>query len=494
MTSEQSPLGRMVRHSTIYAAGNMTRQLAGFLMLPIYTRYLTPADYGVVGLLTFALAIMEPFFGARLGAAMPKYYFQEESRKKRNAVISTALSITGAVSAATALILFLLRDSASSLLFGTTDYAMIVGLFGFQILTQAVEYYGMTFIRIQQRPKLFITISLSKLALQLALNITLVVWLKMEVMGVVVSGVVSSSLCALGLSIYMVIRTGTRFDLSLAVSMLRFSWPLWFVGLTSLYIYSGNRYYIRIFSSLDDIGLYELAIKFAMILSLLIWMPFNQFWETERFNYYRQGNARSIFSGTYQMIMIILVGATLCIGIGAEPVIRIMAGPDFHDAHFAVPILTLAMTLSCITSFITFSFLATDNTRAVSYIGYLTAGVITVLNVALIPRYGYVGAAVALAGALLFQFLITYRWGRKFYDMGINVRLTMLLLGMSAAVFAINTFIFSSSSIWMDFLMKGALLLTSLVLLAGILWKTKNTRAQMEVLIGRLKSRLPGSA
>jgi O-antigen/teichoic acid export membrane protein len=90
---------RIVKHSTIYAIGNILRQIASFIMLPIYTHFLSPADYGVVGLLTFAMSIAEAFFGARLGEAMPKYYFQEGTPRRKNAVISTAFIITAASSA-----------------------------------------------------------------------------------------------------------------------------------------------------------------------------------------------------------------------------------------------------------------------------------------------------------------------------------------------------------------------------------------------------------
>src|SRR5690348_1942012 len=104
---------RLPRDPTIYAIGNILRRLVGFVMLPIYTRYLTPADYGVVGLLTFAMAIMEPLFGARLVEAMPKYYFECEVGERRNSVVSTALLVTGVISTVTAVISFLLRTYSS---------------------------------------------------------------------------------------------------------------------------------------------------------------------------------------------------------------------------------------------------------------------------------------------------------------------------------------------------------------------------------------------
>lgn len=73
----------LVSHSIIYAAGNITRQLVGFIMLPIYTSYLSPADYGVIGLLTFAVSLTGILFGAQLVQAVPKYYYDQKTKKRQ---------------------------------------------------------------------------------------------------------------------------------------------------------------------------------------------------------------------------------------------------------------------------------------------------------------------------------------------------------------------------------------------------------------------------
>src|SRR5258708_5945686 len=116
MSKPDSNAGRLIKHSSIYAIGNISRQLIGFVMLPVYTRYLTPADYGVIGLLTFSVSLLEGVFGARLGQAMPKFYFEQEGQRERNAVISTALMVTGGVSLIMTAAVFIGRNSAAELL------------------------------------------------------------------------------------------------------------------------------------------------------------------------------------------------------------------------------------------------------------------------------------------------------------------------------------------------------------------------------------------
>lgn len=484
---------RIVKHSTIYAIGNILRQIASFIMLPIYTHFLSPADYGVVGLLTFAMSIAEAFFGARLGEAMPKYYFQEDSPRRKNAVISTAFIITAASSAIAAFVLYLFKTETSSLLFGSDKYALIVGLFGIMMLTQPIESYGMTYIRIMQRPVLFIGMSLTKLVLQLALNIGLIVGLKLGVLGVVISGLVASGTYAVVLTVFTTSKTGGHFDWGIGKSMLNFCWPLWFVGLASIYIYSSNRYYIRVFSSLSDVGLYELAAKFGMILVLVAWQPFNQFWETERFNLYRQENSQRIFSTVFQFLGLVLSIAAICIGVTAEPVIRIMSSSEFHKAYLAVPILTMAFLLGSFTNFANFSFMVTDKTKIISYLSYVTVAVVSILNLALIPTYGFVGAAIALTGAMLVQFLLSFYKGRALYDMGIDLRLTLIYLSITSVVFILGALVVRSDNIWLDIALKAALLIPSLAILLFVFWRNAADQSYVRELLHPLWKRLPSS-
>jgi O-antigen/teichoic acid export membrane protein len=85
--------GSFISHAATYAIGNIARRVVGFAMLPIYTRLLTPADYGVIGLLTFAVALFEPILGARLGWAIPKFYFEAPDGRGRRTVIWGALGL-----------------------------------------------------------------------------------------------------------------------------------------------------------------------------------------------------------------------------------------------------------------------------------------------------------------------------------------------------------------------------------------------------------------
>jgi len=408
-------------HAVTYAIGNVARQIVGFLMLPIYTRYLAPADYGAVGLLGFALALLEPFFGARLATAVPKFYFDAKSEDSRRAVLSSAIILTGGVSAITAALIAIFRHPASQALFGTQDYALATALFGINMLTQPVEYTGMMYLRLLERSRLFLAISLGKMMLQIVLNLWLVVHLKQGVIGVILSGVIASTATSAGLTAYVFFQSRPKFEFATTWRMLAFCWPLWFAGLAGLYIGSSNRLYLRVFESLGDVGLLELGSKFASIVSLLLWAPFGQHWETVSFRYHSEGRGAQIFPAAFIIISTLMLSAGLGVSIFAEPVINVMSDPAFHGAARTVPLLTLGLLLNNLVIFFYFSFFVTQNTRIYSYCHYLTAGIITVAYISLIPLWGLMGSVAAQCLAYAANFMFVWHWSRKYYDPGIRL-------------------------------------------------------------------------
>jgi O-antigen/teichoic acid export membrane protein len=484
---------RPINQAGIYAVGNIIRQLAGFIMLPIYTQHLTPADYGVVGLLMFAIGLIDIAFGARLAQAAPKFYYELNTQKERNSVISTALIQTSGISILTVLTLLLFREQSSIVLFGIPDYTLIISLFSITILTQAIENYGLLFIRMQEKPILFISINLIKLIIQLSMNIWLIVFMELGVLGVAITSASTSLLFALLLGAYTLSKTGSHYNKALGWKMILFSWPLWLAGLAGIYIGSSNRYYMRIFGSLDDIGLYELGGKFAAITTLLIWQPFNMFWQTERFKLYKAGQpASTSYQSTFFMISTILCVAGLGISIFADTLIKIMSNPEYHAAASVVPYLTLAAIFNCLITFFNFSLLATNNTIKISKNNYLTVIISSVLFLILIPEFGYLGAAAALCLAYGLQMLNMHRISRHHFDLKIKLSPLALMILCSAVGYTLSNYYFMQPNLWLDITVKVGIFIIFATLMLGTLLINPNNRELASKFLEKLRSKSKG--
>src|SRR5688572_16790879 len=87
MSSDIRMLGR---HAAIYGVGNMLAKLTSFIMLPIYTRYLTPADYGVLELTSMTLDFLAIMLGMNVAGTVYRFFAEEKSKAGRDLVMSTA--------------------------------------------------------------------------------------------------------------------------------------------------------------------------------------------------------------------------------------------------------------------------------------------------------------------------------------------------------------------------------------------------------------------
>src|SRR3989442_1156776 len=93
MTAAPFRMSRIGRHGVVYGAGIVLSKAAAFAMLPIYTRYLSPADYGLLQLIQMVLEVASIIAGSRLGAGIFRFYHKAETPDERRAVLSTALIV-----------------------------------------------------------------------------------------------------------------------------------------------------------------------------------------------------------------------------------------------------------------------------------------------------------------------------------------------------------------------------------------------------------------
>src|SRR5437762_4971560 len=82
---------RLVSHVVIYGFGNAGTRVVGFLLVPVYSRYLTPEDYGVLALVTMFGQVLYTFMNMGQSSALFRTYYRHDDPEERNTVITTSL-------------------------------------------------------------------------------------------------------------------------------------------------------------------------------------------------------------------------------------------------------------------------------------------------------------------------------------------------------------------------------------------------------------------
>ncbi len=395
----------IVNHTAIYMLGDILRRGVSLIMLPIYTRFLTPADYGVIELLSMLLDVASIIFSARARDAVFRFYCTVDSEGQKKNIISSALVLSLLLNSIGAVIVISLSGPLSIVIFSDISYKHYISLFAITLFVGPLIEIPMIYIRAQQKPWLFLIFSITKLVLQLSLNIYLIVFLEMRVEGVIYSAVIQGIVIGILLTGYTISRTGIRVIKAVCKSLFSFSLPLKLAALGSFYMTFGDRYILNIYTDLTQVGIYALGYKFGFVLLLLTWDPFEKMWDSEKYNIHKKSHAKHIYQTIFIYISAILILVGLCISIFSRDLLRLMAAPSFLEAYKIVPIIIIAYIFQAWTKYCSIGILLEEKTMQIAYGEMLGVAVITLAYFTLIPTYGIYGAAwstVAGFGARLY--------------------------------------------------------------------------------------------
>lgn len=425
---------KIISHSKIYLAGNILQRCVSFVMLPIYTRFLTPADYGTLELLSMVLDFVGIILGLRIGQAIFRYYADYDNIKEKNEIISTALWLVAALNVLGILLISLAANPLATMVFGNTGQVRNLLLFSLTLLMQGFIEIPLAYIRAQQRPGLFVSFSIVKLVLQLGLNIFFVVYMKLNVEGVIYSAIISSFLMGSMLGFYTLKDCGICFSVKKARQLISFSLPLMATGLIAFYLTFGDRYFLRLYGGLTEVGVYSLGYKFGFLLMFLVVTPFASIWDTEKYNIVKDENAKESFQNIFIIYSTVVILACMVISLFAKDLLHVMSAPDFWGAAKIVPVILGGYFANALLQYVNFGVLLRNKTIEMTYGTLIAAAVVSVGYVFLIPLYGGMGAAWATLFAFVSRTCWVYWRARRLFDMELRWKSVGILIGLWGGV------------------------------------------------------------
>lgn len=414
---------KTISHASVYGLGTVISNAASIVMLPIYTRFLTPSDYGLLEYLQMLMDVTSIVFGARAFTGVYRMYFETKDELVRKTIMNTALVTDTALHAAGALFLILLARPFAQFVLGDGGYAMYVAVFACGLVTMAMTTVPMYYVRALERPWMFIMISTVKLLMQIGLNIFFVVVLRKGALGVIYSTVITGVVVGGGLSIWHIRRTGWRFSRPICARLLRFGFPLALASVGAFYTTYGDRFFLKYYWGLAAVGLYALGYRFGLALSGLVYGTFNQVWSAQAYKVHGEPDGKVTFQRVFLLIMLALVFVGTALSVLARDILRVMAAPSFYPAANVIPVIIAAYVVRSAGDFAGFGIRMSERTVHFLHASIVSVVVMTAGYAGLIPRWGGMGAAIATFVGMFAEFLwIQYKsnqlvplhlpWGR----------------------------------------------------------------------------------
>lgn len=454
-------LKRTVKHSAIFALGKIGAKLVGFVLLPIYTRELSTAQYGILALLEMADLLGGHVLSLSLQNALFRWHaLAEEEHKKGGYVFTLTVFLLG-VSLLNLVLVLPGRAYISQFLFETPEYGAYIIYLLISIILQNLGRIPFTLLRIEEKSLRFAVLVGLQFAISLVLNIYFVAFLKWGIEGVLLAQVLSSGAVLAALLPYWLKRMYFRFEGRELKQMLAYSYPIMFAAIAATVLSLGDRFLLTRLSTLSEVGLYSLGYKFTNIIkvfiidSFLMGLPIIG-WQVVRENQQPQ----RFFSKTLTYFVFFLLWLGLLLSAYAKGIIHLFAVDSaYWDAHRVVPLLSVGAVLMGIQRVFFFQL---EIPRKTQYIPLLVGGAALLnvaLNLLLIPYFAMMGAAYANVLSNLATVLAAYYVVQKFYPVRYELKRMAVLFALAAGLYLL-TLPFDQFSLLERMIYKGVVILS----------------------------------
>jgi len=448
---------KLLKHASIYGVGNVLGKVVGFIMIPFYTHYLMPADYGTLELLDLSLTLVTLVLTMWLNAAVVRHYNDFDTERDRNEAVSTVLIVAFIISVLVTICGLRFSRSLASIILNRPDLHNYVELEAWSFSLSTVTIVCMSYLRARQRSAVVVITGLVSLSISLLLNIYFIAVRHDGAVGVLYSSLISSGVVVIPLIVYTIGNVGFSLSYSKFKGIIAFGAPLIVTSVASFAVNFSDRFFLRRFGSLATVGVYALGYKFGFMLSLLVVQPFDTIWQARIYEISKRNESGRLFSRLFEYYFLLVVTAALALSVVIRDVIALIASANFQDAYKVVPVVALAYVFQGMNRFVLAGSYIAKRTMWLAPVGLGTAAVNVGLNLLLIPRYGMMGAAWSTAVSFCVMALLSLSVSQRVYPLPYVFGRLAALGVVAGAVYCVSTLI-TLRSLVLDLALKVLLL------------------------------------
>ena len=415
-------LKTLFEHATVYGVGGAAPSVLSLLLLPIFTRYLTPAEYGAIALLLTVEAAANVVFRWGVDSAFMRLYYDCKDLLDRRRLAS---SIFAFLLTANGILLVLGLLVAPRIAAGLLDLPAHAGALRLVVVNTFVNgffFIPLALLRIERRSARFAKVSFSQGVITLCVRLLLVVSLGMGVFGFFLANLLVTAVFSviLGRWCAQLIRpTASRQVLAAA---LRFGLPRLPHGFAHLVIAWSDRYILSRYATVSDVGVYAIGATLGLGVKYFL-RAFQTAWSPFLYEMMDKADARDTYRTVTSHAFLLLVFMATGLSALADDLLQLATAPAYHGAAQVVPWIAMGAVLQGAYQLTSVGLAITKRTAYYPIATGLTLAGSLGGNLLLIPRFGIMGAAythaiaygiLAVSGMTLsqWQYPIRYEWAR----------------------------------------------------------------------------------
>lgn len=435
----------LVGQTAIYGLPTIVGRLLNYLLVPLYTFYLPPSNYGVVSELYAWVAFLLVFLTFGMETAFFKFFNDKED--KETVFKNSFLTVIG-LNVLFLLVLFLFNQSiADALLYSEhNEYIILLGII---VCIDAISALPMAKLRSEQRAVKFSVIHFTAILVNIGLNLILLRFVfdpnhpEEGVLFILIANLLSSLVKPLG-TYKDFLGLKWSFNTELAFEMIKYSFPLVVAGFAGIINETldrvmlkhllHNRAGLSLKLAEAQLGIYSACYKLAMIVSIFL-----QAYRYAAEPFFFANAKNEDRNRLYVKIMNYFIAAVCVVFLGVTLNIDIFKHFIQNEAYWVglgvVPILLIANVFLGIYYNQSIWYKLSGQTKFGAYIAIGGATLTIAINLIFIPVYGYWASAWATLVVYGAQMIASYYLGQKYFPIRYNLRKFALYFGLAVVLF-----------------------------------------------------------
>jgi O-antigen/teichoic acid export membrane protein len=430
-------LRRLGKHSLIYGLGGLVSRILAVFLLPLYTRYLTPSDYGVVETLIALTTVVGIALSAGIGSAFFRFYFDSNEPADRRRVLRTSFWFIMGMATLGLVVGIAFSSEISQVLFGTTKEANLVaasfvGLWAGMNWTQLTNLF-----RVEERSVAFVSASVANILVTVGSTLILVVALDKGPIGVIVGNFTGTLVVYCVLVFYRREQLGLEFDRKLLREMNRFGLPLVPSALFLWVTNFSDRIFLVKLADTHEVGLYSVGVRIASAMVLML-TAFRLAWPAFAYSIEDDREARRTYGFVLTYLVLVATWMATALALLSPWIVQWITTPKFESSSRVVG--PLAFSAVAFGGYIVVA-IGVGRARRTQF-NWIVTGAAAIVNIALnlllIPPYGMMGAAVATIAAYSTMFVGMSWWSQRIYRVPYQWRRVATAIGTGVLVVALG--------------------------------------------------------
>lgn len=393
---------------TIYSIGNLFTRSIFFLLLPLYSNFISVDNFGKYSIIQSFYLIFSILYQGGLLTSLSKYYLEEKEEQKRKLIFSSLLDIIIITGAVFTFIFIIFSKQISSLLLSSIAYDRLITFIFLALFLETISVTLLHLLRTQEKAKAFILFSSLSAISTFILNIYFVLILKKGIEGIILAQFYS----VLFTLVFMIPVIRSNFIFSFNKNVLKlavfFGFPMLLSGLMSRGTDVADRFILNHFFNESEVGVYSFSYRISTIMNVIV-ISFNAAWLPFSIKRYYEGNYEIIFGKILNNI--IAVGGLIVLILSFF--IRYLFDIEFFGYHIfnvsyksgaaIIPIVLIGQFFNFFSSFYALYPYTSGKSYHLLIADSIGLSSNILLNFIFIPVWGITGAAYAT----LISFLIS---------------------------------------------------------------------------------------